>query len=159
MGVPQKRERTFFIARRLDLNLKPFKPEFKERPISCKTAFEGITSESFVKPIGPAARALWHKVKPGQSLSKAHSKGYFFNYGMLNPNQPSPTILANSGMTHWQSPRTLSAEENKRLQTFPEDFNFLKSDPRYVMGMSVPPFMTQRVALEIYNHWFKTENN
>ena len=159
MGVPQKRERTFFIARRLDLNLKPFKPTFKERPISCKTAFKGITSESFVKPIGPAARALWHKVKPGQSLSKAHSKGYFFNYGMLNPNQPSPTILANSGMTHWQSPRTLSAEENKRLQTFPEDFNFLKSDPRYVMGMSVPPFMTQRVALEIYNHWFKTENN
>ena len=133
-------------------------PAFKEKPISCKTAFEGITSESFVKPIGPAARALWHKVKPGQSLSKAHSKGYFFNYGMLNPNQPSPTILANSGMTHWQSPRTLSAEENKRLQTFPEDFNFLKSDPRYVMGMSVPPFMTQRVALEIYNHWFKTEN-
>ena len=51
-----------------------------------------------------------------------------------------------------------AAEENKRLQTFPEDFNFLNTDQCYVMGMSVPPFMTQRVALEIYNHWFKTEN-
>mgnify|MGYP003324478066 CR=1 FL=1 len=55
--------------------------------------------------------------------------------------------------------RSLTVREAARLQTFPEDFNFLKSDPRYVMGMSVPPFMTQRVALEIYNHWFKTENN
>ena len=51
------------------------------------------------------------------------------------------------------------SDEIKRIQTFPEDFNFLKTDPCYVMGMSVPPFMTQRVALEIYNHWFKTENN
>ena len=134
------------------------KPIFNEKPITVKTAFEGIKSHSFVKPIGPVARSLWHKLKPGDSLSKVHPKGYFFSSIMLNPNQPSPTMIANSGLTHWQSPRTLSAEENKRLQTFPEDFNFLKSDPRYVMGMSVPPFMTQRVALEICNHWFKTEN-
>ena len=53
----------------------------------------------------------------------------------------------------------LNSYEIKRIQTFPEDFNFLNTDPCYVMGMSVPPFMTQRVALEIYNNWFKTKNN
>ena len=62
-------------------------------------------------------------------------------------------------LVYWKKPRYLNSYEIKRIQTFPEDFNFLKTDPCYVMGMSVPPFMTQRVALEIYNHWFKTENN
>jgi DNA (cytosine-5)-methyltransferase 1 len=41
-----------------------------------------------------------------------------------------------------------------RLQTFPDDYNFLKENVQYVCGMSVPPLMTQRVALEIYHQWF-----
>ena len=157
MGVPQARERTFFLARRNNLNLPPLKPVFKELPISVREAFKGIKSSSHVKGLGPAAKALWFKVKPGESFAKAHPKGHFFTAAILNPNQPSPTVIANSGLTHWEKPRKLSSEEIKRLQTFPEDYNFLKSDPCYVMGMSVPPFMTQRVALEIAEKWLIPE--
>lgn len=33
MGIPQARERIFFIARRLDLNFEKLKLEFNEKPI------------------------------------------------------------------------------------------------------------------------------
>jgi DNA (cytosine-5)-methyltransferase 1 len=41
-----------------------------------------------------------------------------------------------------------------RLQTFPDDYNSLETDLGYVVGMSVPPFMMQRVANRIANHFF-----
>jgi DNA (cytosine-5)-methyltransferase 1 len=51
----------------------------------------------------------------------------------------------------------LSGAEVTRLQSFPDDYNFCKAKPQYVCGMSVPPFMTQRVALEIGRQWFGVE--
>ena len=32
-------------------------------------------------------------------------------------------------------------------------------DPKYIMGMSVPPLMTQRIALEIALQWFNIDYN
>ena len=161
MGVPQARERTFFIARRKDLNLKTFKPVFNEKIIPCALAIKDVVNHGKTNLLSPKVKELWFKTKPGNSLSKAHKKGHYFNFSVANPNNPTSTLTASQpGIPiRWDIPRHFSAGEIKRIQTFPEDFNFLKTDPCYVMGMSVPPFMTQRVALEIYNHWFKTENN
>jgi DNA (cytosine-5)-methyltransferase 1 len=159
MGVPQARERTFFIARRKDLNLKSFKPSFNEQPISVAKACENIIENNEEKLISEKLQKLWYKVKPGKSFSTVHPKGHCFNMSTVNPKIPSRTVTATKGLVYWNKPRYLNSYEIKRIQTFPEDFNFLNTDPCYVMGMSVPPFMTQRVALEIYNHWFKTENN
>jgi DNA (cytosine-5)-methyltransferase 1 len=158
MGVPQARERTFFIARRLDLNLKPFKPLFNEKPISVAKAFETIKPNTEEKLISDKLKELWFKVKPGKSFSTVHPKGHCFNMSTVNPRLPSRTVTATQGLVYWKKPRYLNSFEIKRIQTFPEDFNFLKTDPCYVMGMSVPPFMTQRVALEIYKHWFQKDN-
>ena len=159
MGVPQARERTFFIARRKDLNLKSFKPIFNEQLISVAKACENIIDNNEEKLISEKLQKLWFKVKPGKSFSTVHPKGHCFNMSTVNPKIPSRTVTATKGLVYWNKPRYLNSYEIKRIQTFPEDFNFLNTDPCYVMGMSVPPFMTQRVALEIYNHWFKTENN
>ena len=48
---------------------------------------------------------------------------------------------------------TFIKEEIIRFQTFPEDYNFGKLNAVYVMGMSVPPFMIQRIANEIIEQW------
>ena len=158
MGVPQARERTFFIARRSDLNLKPFKPLFNEQPISVAEACKTIEPNTEEKLISDKLKELWYKVKPGKSFSTVHPKGHCFNMSTVNPRLPSRTVTATQGLVYWNKPRYLNSYEIKRIQTFPEDFNFLNTDPCYVMGMSVPPFMTQRVALEIYKHWFFQDN-
>jgi DNA (cytosine-5)-methyltransferase 1 len=37
--------------------------------------------------------------------------------------------------------------------SFPTDYNFGSLDPRYVMGMSVPPVMMAQIATEIKRQW------
>ena len=41
-----------------------------------------------------------------------------------------------------------------RFQTFPDDYNFLKNDIKYLCGMSVPPFMMQRISIQIAIQFF-----
>ncbi len=60
-------------------------------------------------------------------------------------------------MYHYSEPRLITYAEAKRLQTFPDDYDFMDIDGRYVCGMSVPPFMTQRVALEVAKVLLKTK--
>ncbi len=55
---------------------------------------------------------------------------------------------------HWKEPRHFTDLEYIRLQSFPDDFNFCGVKPKYVLGMSVPPFMMQRVANQIRKQWF-----
>lgn len=153
MGVPQARERTFFIAKRADLDFSPLKPEFNEQPITVAEAFQGIKNHGVVKSMGPAALKMWANTKTGDSFSKVHPNGSWFNWRKIHPKKPSSTVTATLCLCHWKECRMLSQGEITRLQTFPEDYNFLKSDPAYVMGMSVPPFMTKRVAQTIANQW------
>ena len=46
--------------------------------------------------------------------------------------------------------------EYKIIGTYPLDYNFKKIEPKYLIGMSVPPVMTAQIATEIYNQWLKT---
>ena len=43
-------------------------------------------------------------------------------------------------------------------QTFPQDYNFLKQDVKYVCGMSVPPVMMAQIADQVYIQWLKEIN-
>jgi DNA (cytosine-5)-methyltransferase 1 len=156
MGVPQARERTFFIARQRGLGWKPLKMGFEEQPQSSRAAMAGVSLNGS-RPITPETKALWSKIKPGRHLGDAHPKGSRFSEFKINPDQPACTIVSGATFYHWQDPRTLSGAEVTRLQSFPDDYNFCKAKPQYVCGMSVPPFMTQRVALEIGRQWFGVE--
>ncbi|MET3537683.1 site-specific DNA-cytosine methylase [Chryseobacterium limigenitum] len=40
------------------------------------------------------------------------------------------------------------------MSSFPSDFDFCGTSVRYVCGMSVPPLMTAKIALEIKKQWF-----
>ncbi len=148
MGVPQARERVFFISNRIG---KKIKLDFNEKPISIKEAMGKTSAKG-----GSATRAtktyeLWSMCKNGKSLSSVHEKGSFFNLYRLDPLKPSPTVTGTSPHTlfHWESFSYMSEMFYKRIQTFPDDYDFLGQKPGYVCGMSVPPFMMQRISKEV----------
>lgn len=149
MGVPQARERTFFIARRKDLDLPKLHLVFSEKPIPVKTALEGT------KPDG---RKLPPSLMADFLARKAGKQPKFNSITISGPNKPCKTLtskvcIAAGGTIHWGG-RKFSPSEVIRLSTFPDDFNFNQNDPGYVMGMSVPPFMMQRVAWQIGRQFF-----
>ena len=147
MGVPQKRERTFFIANNLD---KKIKLNFNERIITLGEAFKSCETKS-AKKLSDSTMILWEKCKKGKQLSTVHSKGHRWNWIKLSNMEPSNTLASTDAYMHlhWEQPRTVSDGEIIRIQSFPDDYNFSVS-AGYVCGMSVPPFMTQRIADQIY---------
>ncbi len=151
MGVPQRRERTFFVARRRDLNLPKLVLSMEEPEIPVGKAIADVKAEGKVVWLTPESKALWAKVKPGQSLARAHPKGYRFNAYVADPKKPCHTLSASGDAVpiHWKEARRFTGLEMCRVQSFPDDFDFCNVDPGYVMGMSVPPFMTQRLARQI----------
>lgn len=149
MGVPQKRERTVFIAKRKDLKLKKLTLNFNEDPINLETAFEGLSND--LEKLTAQQDHYWNLCKPGESFSKYHPKGSLFGQMKVNPKAPSNTLTTKmDSMFHWKHKRYLDLNEWRRIGTFPEDYNGLK---KYLIGMSVPPFMMQRIANQIHEQW------
>lgn len=160
MGVPQARERTFFICRRKDLKLPKIQFDFQEPPITIEKAIQGTTTVGQkITWLTPETKALWEKVEMGDALSKAHPKGHRFNAHKAHPKRVSKTIAASADAVpiHWKEPRRFTDAEVVRIQTFPDDFDFRGQNGSYVCGMSVPPFMMQRVASAIHEQWFSNE--
>jgi DNA (cytosine-5)-methyltransferase 1 len=155
MNVPQARERTFFIARRKDLSWPSISLKFNNPLISASSAMHGVCGNG--RPLTEETRRLWSLIKPGENLGMVHKNGSRFNFYALNPNKPSFTVTATATLMHWSHPRFLSDAEIIRLQTFPDDFNFLNQQPTYMCGMSVPPRMMQCIAQAIIAQWFKRD--
>jgi DNA (cytosine-5)-methyltransferase 1 len=147
MGVPQARERTFFIARRRSLGWKPLKIGFDEQPI----------------PIGD----LIPRLRGYRMITASNERHYAF--GRIKnawpcSTRPAPTQVATKqrldaakgfpGDGTFIEPISFNDKERILIQSFPIDYQFGKCNVQYVCGMSVPPFMTQRVALEIGRQWF-----
>ncbi|PCJ29617.1 MAG: DNA (cytosine-5-)-methyltransferase [Rickettsiales bacterium] len=154
MGVPQKRERTFFVARRDDLNLPELKLSFSETAISTSKALQDVDwRNNKITWLTENTKLLWQKTKLGAPLSEAHPKGSRFNEKKLNPNKPATTLTTHCPPLHWALPRRITVSEAIRLQTFPDDYNFANRDGFYPIGMSVPPFMMQRLANEVQKQW------
>lgn len=153
MGVPQRRERTFFVARRMDLKLPKVGITANERRISVSEAFAGLPPPSGIVPMATAMQKKWWDLTaPGVSFSKAHPKGSWFNSIKLHPDIPANTLAASGGaggLYHYSHPRKLTDGECLRIQTFPDDYDLGGMHGQYVCGMSVPPFMMQRVALSV----------
>lgn len=150
MGVPQRRERTFFIARRADLALPKICLDFRGAEIPVKDALRGV-SASDAKALTPKTRDLWKKIDVGRRLCDVHPRGSRFSERKINPERSSHTVTATSGsqLMHWSEPRYFSGPEIVRLQSFPDDYRFGKESPHYVCGMSVPPLMMKAVAEQV----------
>jgi len=151
MGVPQKRERVFFICQRKDLNLPKLKLEFSEEAIP----FGMITDlQDKKEKLIPCLLKLYDKVKDGECFSKYHPKGNHFNSNKADDNLVVPTITADEkGTVHNKYKRSLNQKELCQCGTYPIDYDFNEIKPKYLIGMSVPPVMTAQIANQIKLQW------
>ena len=157
MGVPQKRERVFFICQRNDLNFPKLELKFNEEAIPFGKLDAGfLNKQCFVER--PSQKPYMKICAEGKSIASVHPKGNGFNTMKQGKNLISPTIVADDGggiMIHYNGERYCSDDEYKQIGTYPMDYNFKKIKPKYLIGMSVPPVMTAQIATEIYKQWFK----
>ncbi len=76
-------------------------------------------------------------------------------YRRLHKDKPSYTIIASGGggtwTYHYSEPRPLTNRERARIQTFPDDFEFVGSmaEVRKQIGNAVPPEGVRPIAKEI----------
>lgn len=160
MGVPQARERIFFIARRKDLKLENLKLDFNKKPVY----FGSIVDKNSTthKTLWPSIKIRLPFVEFGdENLKYADAKyrnkdtfNAFFSTTILYDNVV-PTTLTSSGTTiYYDEKRNLNDTEYRRMSTFPVDYDFCKMNVRYICGMSVPPLMIAAIAEQIKLQWF-----
>ena len=161
-GVPQKRERVFFVAIRDDIEAPKLALRPHQRRISCEEACADLPSlkkaeKTELELTGPR-RKWWALTKPGRCFNHAvmqeTGKDMYFSHRRLNGKKPSCTIVASSPTYHWSAPRRISFREQKRLGSFPDDY-MAKTDNigKYMVGMSVPPKMAEVVARAVCEQW------
>jgi len=148
MGVPQKRERTFFIAKKKSLTLPKLVLSFNEKPIKVTDAISLCSKNGPL--LTPQAKKYFYKVKPGEGFGVV---GKFNTQKKVQKNEPAFTVTAGTRHIHYSEPRFLSDSEIIALQSFPNDFAFGKLDVNYFCGMSVPSYMMNRVSKQIQLQW------
>lgn len=153
MGVPQKRERVFFICQRNDLKFKPLKLEFEEKPILFGNIIDNLEIK---KDLTDVQFDLWLKQKPtDKTLADVRNQANGFTDNLISNNQVCPTITSGGKFLLKSKPRWFNKSEYCSCGTYPQDYNFRQIKPQYLIGMSVPPVMTAQIAHEIYLQWFK----
>ena len=166
MGVPQRRERVFFIAFRKDLagpflqhkDFFTYAPAlnliFKDKEIPFKDFDSGL----YGKKLSEFVAKYYDMVKIGEKVSKALKKANLketlFSYDKINPNRALKTITASdSGEFRHDVPYFIHDQDLILGGSFPADYDFQKFNKKYLIGMSVPPVMTARIAQRIYDQW------
>lgn len=159
MGVPQKRERVFFICQRNDLNFKPLKLVFNENSITFKEF--GLNEVGDLITSDYTLGLLKNKITNTGLLQtyKKSLNGALGNVGFTYvclENQTPLTITGNEQKPiHFNLKNYITNNAIKLIGSYPLDYNFKNIEPKYLIGMSVPPVMTAQIATEIYLQWFK----
>lgn len=162
MGVPQRRERVFFVAIRKDLGdnmtgwTDMFNPmpkldlEFNEKPIPFKKINEGVRVER--GNCTPGYLDRWTKAthKGREVTDKGNTFGFLYR---APNNQVCCTITGGSTLMHPDIPKLLTDSELSKIGSYPMDYNHLNNEPQYLIGMSVPPLVTAKVSTRIYDQW------
>ena len=140
MGVPQRRERVFFIALRKDLapkfmqyvdmftELPKIELEFNEKIIPFKEIYEIDNKERLLTG---AAFDLWkERIDTDIDLDNISTRNgrpnYMFNHKFIKLSKVCNTITANDNCCLYEEPRYRSKNELCKSGSYPLDYNFLK---------------------------------
>ena len=108
MGVPQKRERVFFIGSKKELNFPKLKLEFNEAAIPFMLFEHTVGNE---ESLTEDQFKWWVLCKKGFAFSSVHPKGHWFNAFKLDWNSIFPTLTASGGNAepfHPELPRKIN---------------------------------------------------
>jgi len=182
-GVPQTRKRFICIGVKKgyipfvfpeETHSDPTKQSDKLPWVTCGEAigdFDTITEEEkmqrpgskdydLFKDIPPGDNYLYYTEKRGCKDPKFKWKSRYWTFLLkLTPDRPSWTIQAsfsnNQGPFHWKN-RFLRIEEIKRLQTFPDDYQFCGDEKEQwrQIGNAVPCHLAEVFALKIREDYF-----
>jgi DNA (cytosine-5)-methyltransferase 1 len=168
MGVPQRRERVFFICLRKDL-AEPFlrqmtlfdtlpyiKMNFKEKTIPFKD-FMLFNEKEENEKMTPCLLNEYDNIKEGESSNK------YFQFSRIDRNRVPSTITTSQSKSgacqvHPYIKRFFNNNELCLIGSFPLDYNFINNKCSYIIGMSVPPVMTAQVAKQLYEQWLSKIN-
>ena len=154
MGVPQKRERVFFIARRKELNLEPINLEYHETPI----LFGTVRDDQGKEHNGTAKELLKYRKPSDYDLSdiskRIRRKDCGYTAKINSDDKVAYTITSAGQMFRMVDGLLLTDHDFISCQTFPEDYNFGNESVQYVCGMSVPPVMMANIAAKIKEKYF-----
>ncbi len=166
MGVPQRRERVFFICLRKDL-AKPFLkqvslfdivPELQLNFNEPKILFKEIYKKYTDRELTGAVLNVYNEAKEGETdlryaAERLKGKKDFFGYKLTYMNSIPLTILSNDTVIVYGEARYRNFDELCECGSYPKDYDFTGNKTEYLIGMSVPPVMTAQIATEIYNQW------
>lgn len=161
-GIPQARHRIIIVGIRDDIDVQyrvPSTEPYAGIDNSCRAAIEEppIPEDAFNNELTRQSATVVERLEhilPGQNAFTAdlpedlqlNIRGARISqiYKRLDPERPSYTVTGSGGggthIYHWAEPRALTNRERARLQTFPDDFEFIgsKEKVRKQIGMAVP---------------------
>lgn len=177
-GVPQIRKRVFIVGERTNDGSQRFGfPEpTGEPPKTVRDAIEDLMDKTEGDIPNHKADKLSdlnlkriRAVKEGQgrdslpedlklvTQKRNTTHRHLDTYGRMSWDQPGPTITARfdsfsrGRFGHPELDRTITLREGARIQTFPDDFEFLgtKVEVAKQIGNAVPPLLAQKVAEKV----------
>lgn len=154
MDVPQARERVFFIAN--NQGYPKLKLAFNHTPIT----FGEVRTEVGTPITSPVMIERLKYLKKGDlKMSdialRTDNKNVGFTHPIYWDDRVASTLTASGETIRGFDKMGLSGADCRNVSSFPQDYNFLKQDPHYICGMSVPPNMMANIASEIYKQWLK----
>lgn len=161
VGVPQTRDRVFFVGRHRRMGWPPLQlstAEFTRTTFWDACSDLNIPAEDYRKISGAMLLWMWQERRPGENtMNKASvrlrgKKGHF-GRTIIEYNKPLPCITAGSSIVHSDRPVHIHTREISRCGTFPDDYDFGNVKPMYAVGMSVPPFLSRFVASHVVTQW------
>lgn len=174
MGVPQKRKRIFFVALRKDL-MEPFlvedglllvkpglvlrwsEPIIRFGQVRSAVGQKGKDITKHVKEL------LKYRIKLDESLGSINMRlrgvESGFGWAFVRDHLVCPTIIAGTPFFRDYDNLLMTDQDIVKVSTFPSDFDFCETTPRYACGMSVPPVMMAQVSSEIYRQWLSRLKN
>ncbi len=148
LGVPQARQRVFFIGIRKDLNKEPVFPK-KQKQMTTEHIYNkqyDLEPEVYTK-LHDSYKKYLYTLKMGEQPQET-----FFNLKRNHILKPSYTITATYGsgacVVHPYEDRLMSIGELKDICSFPQDFILTGTymDKAERLGRSVPPVMMMNIV-------------
>jgi DNA (cytosine-5)-methyltransferase 1 len=171
MGVPQRRERVFFVALRKDLapkfmeavdmftELPKLELKFNEKEI----LFGEYRDENGIDDAETERGKLMEfRIKSDKCCSDINERIYGkfsgFNAMIRHDDEVCGTITSGETDRRYFDGKICTDKDIMLTGSYPLDYNFLnennsKSAVKYLIGMSVPPLMTGKIAEQIYKQW------